>query len=53
LETRILLFAIAAGLLSGANLFLHKVAASRLERTDLPGFFEGSYIASLARNPYV
>lgn len=53
METRLVVFAIVAGLLSGANLFLHKVAASRLERTGLGGVFSTPYLSSLLRNPYV
>jgi len=53
LEKRLIAFAILAGLLSGVNLFLHKVAANRLEETDLAGVVRPSYIISLASNPYV
>ena len=53
MEKRLIAFAILAGLLSGVNLFLHKVAANRLEETDLAGVVRPSYIISLASNPYV
>jgi len=53
LDTKLVVFAVVAGLLSGANLFLHKVAASRLERTGLVDVLSTSYLGSLARNPYV
>ena len=53
MDKRLIAFAILAGLLSGVNLFLHKVAASRLEETDLAGVVRPSYIISLASNPYV
>ncbi len=53
MDSRLLVFALVAGILSGINLFLHKVAASRLERTGLAEVLKTSYVLSLARNPYV
>ena len=47
------MFAILAGTLSGVNLFLHKVAADRLDETSLSAILSPSYVLSLARNPYV
>jgi hypothetical protein len=53
LQRSLLIFAIVAGLLSGLNLFMHKIAASHLEKTELGGVFRIPYLVSLARNPYV
>jgi len=53
LDSRLLVFAILAGTLSGVNLFLHKVAADRLDETSLSAILSPSYVLSLARNPYV
>jgi len=44
---------VVAGVISGINLFMHKVAANRLTRTGLAGVLTPSYILSLAMNPYV
>ncbi len=53
MENRLIVFAILAGLLSGFNLFLHKVAASRLQQTDLTGIVQPSFVLSVMSNPYV
>ncbi len=53
MDSRLLVFAILAGTLSGVNLFLHKVAADRLDETSLSAILSPSYVLSLARNPYV
>jgi hypothetical protein len=53
LDSKLLVFAILAGTLSGVNLFLHKVAADKLDETSLSAILSPSYVLSLARNPYV
>lgn len=53
MESKLLVFAIIAGLLAGVNLFFHKVAADKLERTGLGEILKTSYLISLAKNPYV
>lgn len=53
MDSKLLVFAILAGTLSGVNLFLHKVAADKLDETSLSAILSPSYVLSLARNPYV
>ncbi len=53
MQGKILLFAIVAGVLSGLNLFFHKVAADKLDETSLSQVLSPSFLFSLARNPYV
>ena len=53
MDNRLIVFALVAGVLSGINLFMHKVAADRLERTSLGEVLRLPYLFRLARNPYV
>ncbi len=53
MDNRLLVFALVAGILSGVNLFMHKVAANRLEKTSLEEVLRIPYIVQLVRNPYV
>jgi hypothetical protein len=53
LDSRLLAFGIVAGILSGVNLFLHKVAANRLEETSLGEVLRPQFLMQLLRNPYV
>ena len=53
MDNRLLAFAVIAGVLSGVNLFLHKVAANRLEETSLGQVLRLQFLVELARNPYV
>jgi len=49
----LLTFAVIAGVLSGINLFMHKVAANRLEKTALNEILSVSFISQLLRNPFL
>ena len=53
MDNRLVVFAVVAGILSGVNLFMHKVAANRLEPTGLGDVPRLDYVLRLARNPYV
>ena len=53
MDGKLLLFAVIAGILSGINLFMHKVAANRLDRTALGEILRISFLTQLAGNPYV
>ena len=53
MDSKLFLFALIAGILSGINLFMHKVAANRLDRTGLDEILGISFLTQLASNPYV
>jgi len=53
LDGKLLTFAVIAGVLSGINLFMHKVAANRLEKTALNEILSVSFISQLLRNPFL
>ncbi len=53
MDNKLLAFAVIAGILSGVNLFLHKVAANRLEETSLGEVLRPQFLTQLLRNPYV
>lgn len=53
MDGKLLTFAVIAGVLSGINLFMHKVAANRLEKTALNEILSVSFISQLLRNPFL
>lgn len=53
MDGKLLMFAVIAGVLSGINLFMHKVAANRLEKTALNEILSVSFVSQLMRNPYL